>query len=70
MDGRNTPKPERRKGVCHGTGLQSVRYAIQKYNGLLIQKKVEYIFSTTVILYKQKGREDAKYKKNILLKNV
>lgn len=70
MDGRNTPKPERRKGVCHGTGLQSVRYAIQKYNGLLIQKKVEYIFSTTVILYKQKGREDAKYKKNILLENV
>lgn len=52
MDGRNTPKPERRKGIRHGTGLQSVRYAIQKYNGLLIQKKKEYIFSTTIILYK------------------
>ena len=70
MEGRNTPKPERRKGIRHGTGLQSVRYAIQKYSGLLIQEKVECIFSTTVILYKQKGKEEAKYKKDILLKNI
>lgn len=69
MNGRN-PKPERRKGIHRGTGLQSVRYAIQKYNGLLIQKKKEYYFSTTIILYKQKGKEEAKYKESILLKNV
>ena len=60
MDGRNAQKPERRKGIRHGTGLQSVRYAIQKYDGHLIQKKAECVFSTTVILYKQKGKEEAK----------
>lgn len=42
----------KRRGVRHGTGLQSVRYAIQKYNGFLDQKKEGHMFRTTLVLYR------------------
>ena len=51
QDGRTEAKPKRR-GVRHGTGLQSVRYAIQKYNGFLDQRREKHIFRTTLVLYR------------------
>ena len=52
QDGRTEAKPKRR-GVRHGTGLQSVRKAIQKYNGFLKQKREKDIFRTTLVLYRE-----------------
>lgn len=52
QDDRSEVKPKRR-GVRHGTGLQSVRYAIQKYNGFLNQKREKDIFRTTLVLYRE-----------------
>ena len=52
QDDRTEVKPKRR-GVRHGTGLQSVRYAIQKYNGFLNQKREKDIFRTTLVLYRE-----------------
>lgn len=51
QDERAEAKPKRR-GVRHGTGLQSVRYAIQKYNGFLDQKREGHMFRTTLVLYR------------------
>ena len=51
QDERAEAKPKRR-GVRHGTGLQSVRYAIQKYNGFLDQKREGRMFRTTLVLYR------------------
>lgn len=51
QDDRTEAKPKRR-GVRHGTGLQSVRYAIQKYHGFLDQKREGHMFRTTVVLYR------------------
>ena len=51
QDDRTEVKPKRR-GVRHGTGLQSVRYAIQKYNGFLDQRREKHIFRTTLVLYR------------------
>lgn len=45
-------KTNRKMGVPHGTGLQSVRYAIKKYDGIIVQKKENHIFKTTVVFYK------------------
>ena len=52
QDDRTEAKPKRRGGR-HGTGLQSVRYAIQKYNGFLNQKREKDIFRTTLVLYRE-----------------
>lgn len=52
QDDRTEVKPKRRGGR-HGTGLQSVRYAIQKYNGFLNQKREKDIFRTTLVLYRE-----------------
>ncbi len=52
QDDRTETKPKRR-GVRHGTGLQSVRYAIQKYNGFLDQKREKDIFRATLVLYRE-----------------
>ena len=52
QDDRTEAKPKRRGGR-HGTGLQSVRYAIQKYNGFLDQKRENHIFRTTLVLYRE-----------------
>ena len=51
QDEQAEAKPKRR-GVRHGTGLQSVRYAIQKYNGFLDQKREGHMFRTTLVLYR------------------
>lgn len=52
QDDRTKVKPKRR-GVRHGTGLQSVRYAIQKYNGFLDQRREKDIFRATLVLYRE-----------------
>ena len=52
QDDRTEVKPKRR-GVRRGTGLQSVRYAIQKYNGFLDQRREKHIFRTTLVLYRE-----------------
>ena len=38
--------------VRHGTGLQSVRYAIQKYSGFLDQKRENHTFRDNLVLYR------------------